>query len=409
MARGRQRRFFLYTMADMSDTICVLGREEALSVAELEAVFGPEHVQGLTIETALVQAEISPTAFRRLGGTQKIANVLTTVATMDEATKWLSAERIGEILGEDGRDLGLSLYGVSPRVKQSLGRVMLTRKKEARAQGHAIRIVTSREPHLSAVTVQRQGLLRHGAEIVIVQTDNNVVIGKTTAVQDYQSYGLRDFGRPAADARSGMLPPKVAQIMLNIAQVTPDDILLDPFCGSGTILQEAALMGVEHLRGSDTSQRAVRDTQKNMRWLVQEFPDLQVDAEIILEDATHGTFRPTVIVTEPFLGKPMRGHESFAELHHQANELRTLYAATFSHWARVLASESRVVMIWPDFPDAESRLTTPLLNDIERFGFRVAPVLSATNAHLYQASETMVKYAREQAIVKRQIRRFIKK
>jgi len=42
---------------------------------------------------------------------------------------------------------------------------------------------------------------------------------------------------------------------------------LDPFCGSGTFLMEAALLGFSKICGSDASDKAVADTKENMEWL----------------------------------------------------------------------------------------------------------------------------------------------
>jgi hypothetical protein len=43
------------------------------------------------------------------------------------------------------------------------------------------------------------------------------------ALQDFESYSKRDYGRPARDPRTGSLPPKLAQILINLAE--PNKIL----------------------------------------------------------------------------------------------------------------------------------------------------------------------------------------
>ena len=57
-------------------------------------------------------------------------------------------------------------------------------------------------------------------------------LGQTLVVQPFKVLSKRDFGRPARDDHSGMLPPKLAQIMINLARRN-DDIstktILDPF------------------------------------------------------------------------------------------------------------------------------------------------------------------------------------
>src|SRR6185503_2497460 len=43
------------------------------------------------------------------------------------------------------------------------------------------------------------------------------------------------------------------------------DYILDPFCGSGTILQEAILLGFRAV-GSDLDQTAIENSEKNLEW-----------------------------------------------------------------------------------------------------------------------------------------------
>lgn len=393
----------------MAETIFILGREPALSVAELEAAVDGS-VVWCSAEAALVESSSpqSPTILKRLGGSIKHVEVLEQVQGMTaNRLDWLTTGLVYKLLGTEGRDLGASIYSVSAGVRAQVNRRLLAVKKQAAAEDRAIRIVTSKEPHLSAVTVQRQGLLRRGAEMVIVVNDNTWLIGKTIAVQDYQSYGLRDFGRPAADAKSGMLPPKVAQMMLNIARVQPDDVLLDPFCGSGTVLQEAVLLGVRRVIGSDNSQYAVRDSQKNLRWLLQEYPDLHTDIEITLGDARSISARPTVIVTEPFLGKPLHGNETIPTLKDRAVELRLLYLAAMTNWYSLLPVGGRVVMIWPQMGDGAVQIQ--LDREVEALGFQPQPLLHAATAVMLEvAYPHSLVYGRPDAKVKREIRSWVK-
>jgi len=395
----------------MSQSLFFLGREPKLSVGELEmALNGIGELSWSTPLVALVESDrlIGPDFLRRLGGSIKQAVVLEFVDGIRARVveKRLTADRVAELLGPDGRDIGLSVYGANEIDSKHLARVVLQRKKELRTAGRSIRIVTSREPQLSAVTVQRQGLLRQGVEVVVVKHDQGWIVGRTVAVQDFHSYGLRDFGRPAADAKSGMLPPKVAQMMLNLAEVKADDTLLDPFCGSGTILQEAALRGVKKIYGSDVSPKAVKDSQQNLRWFLQAFPEVQADIDITGADVRQGSVRPTVIVTEPFLGKPLHGNESEDTLRHEGQQIRALYIATFQAWAKQLAPGGRVVMVWPQVYHAE--LGQKLLQEISALGFEPQPLLRESTANTLRVADPFVlDYGREQARVRRDIRKWV--
>lgn len=400
----------------MAETLFTVGREPELSVAELEAVSGTwkASVTHASKEYAVLEhAEPLPArTIDRLGGCTKQAEVTNrwTIARSptDTVRDFFTAEWILEHVPPDLRiEFGVSAYGFSRSEVAAIQKHAMWLKKELKATGRPARLVTSKEPQLSAVTVQRQGLLKNGREFIIARADNAIHVGVTIAVQDYQAYSLRDFGRPAADPKSGMLPPKLAQIMLNIAQVRSDDILLDPFCGSGTVLQEAILLGGQEVRGCDTETKAVKAAQENIRWLLKEFPNVKTNVEITAGDARRVNVRPTVIVTEPFLGKPLYGNEPQAFLEKQAKELSELYLQSFRHWKTILKPGGRVVMVWPEFIHGDNVLGINLESQLAALGFVQKPLLSPGLAITLKAENPAVLlYAREDARVGRQIRRW---
>ena len=69
----------------------------------------------------------------------------------------------------------------------------------------------------------------------------------------------RPFFHPSA------LLPKLARCMINLARAKPGVTLLDPFCGTGSILIEAGLIGCRVL-GSDVKQKMVRGSLRNLEY-----------------------------------------------------------------------------------------------------------------------------------------------
>lgn len=402
--------------SDRMESIFILGREPELSVAELEAVakVWSGNVSVLTKDAAILKHDqlLPERALDRLGGSIKQATVVESwplnqnlVTTLIER---LTAEWAENIFSDGGRiEFGMSVYGASNSERAAANRQGLRLKKELVATGRPVRYVISHEPQLSAVLVKKNGLLKKGKELILIKTAEEVIVGVTTAVQDYESYGLRDYGRPAANAKSGMVPPKLAQMMLNIADVSDKTVLLDPFCGSGTILQEAVLMDVKEMFGTDTDTSAVQDSQKNLRWLFKEFPQVQATVEITSRDARFINVAPDAIVTEPYLGKPLRGHEPQPWLHQQAKEVQTLYLRCFEQWATKLKPGARVVMIWPEYVVGGADVKVDIELAVSNLGFKQEMLLSPASAlALKVTNPKMLVYARDDARVLRQIRKW---
>src|SRR6185503_11866116 len=136
------------------------------------------------------------------------------------------------------------------------------------------------------------------------------LLAQTLFVQDIEAYGARDQARPARDARVGMLPPKLAQIMLNLSagplRASTDDLtrlrVLDPCCGTGVILQEALLMGYS-VMGTDIEPRMTEYSKRNLKWLFEKYPSLDGQVDIETADATSYQWPGfSTIASEVFLG-----------------------------------------------------------------------------------------------------------
>ncbi|MDO8260285.1 MAG: DNA methyltransferase, partial [Candidatus Magasanikbacteria bacterium] len=202
---------------------------------------------------------------------------------------------------------------------------------------------------------------------ILIEDKHNVLIGKTLAVQPFKELSYRDYDRPAKDSKSGMLPPKLAQIMINLSGVSEDEILLDPFCGSGTVLMEGLLMGIKKVIGSDISKKAIDDTKINTDWAIDKFNISNQSYSLTLKSATElSSFLDKksidAIVTEPYLG-PQRGDH---EIRKVKQELEKLYSDTIREFKKVLKPNGRIVMLWPCFvTNRDMRITNSTSRNTE--------------------------------------------
>jgi len=93
-------------------------------------------------------------------------------------------------------------------------------------------------------TKQRQVDLHHpDHELRMILTDSTVYVGRKITSIDRSAFEKRKVQyRPFFSPVS--LHPKWARALVNLAHVRAEDVLLDPFCGTGGILLEAGLMGI---------------------------------------------------------------------------------------------------------------------------------------------------------------------
>jgi tRNA (guanine10-N2)-dimethyltransferase len=93
------------------------------------------------------------------------------------------------------------------------------------------------------------------------------------------------------------MPSKLARGMVNLAHAKTGELLLDPFCGTGSIMIEAAFVGCRVL-GFDAQRRMTRGCRKNLK-------HFSVDAEgLVMTDARAPPItKVDCIVTDPPYGR----------------------------------------------------------------------------------------------------------
>jgi tRNA G10 N-methylase Trm11 len=62
----------------------------------------------------------------------------------------------------------------------------------------------------------------------------------------------------------------MGDVHTNNLQLQPSLTLLDPFCGSGTVLTEGINLGIKKLIGTDLSDKCISDTEQNVKWMLHE-------------------------------------------------------------------------------------------------------------------------------------------
>ncbi len=390
----------------------VLGNNQALSLAEILSVLKREGfvfvVLSITTKTLVIKTEKElpdPAKFiDRLGGTIKIARLFSRIENGNIMKPILD---FASDTTKDGKFIfGVSFYGEKTK---NLGFEI---KKELKKAGVASRFVQGKEEALSAPEIAHNKILEKGADFVIIRSQEGLYLGKTVAIQDYESYSHRDYDRPRRNAKSGMLPPKVAQMMLNLAS-SDKGVFYDPFCGNGTILQEAILLNLKII-GSDLSRDRVFDTIKNLEWLEKEYGVKTEPKKIVFQLDAPEIKRvslptnPEVIVTETYLGLPLLTLPPEEVIKRNFRDLSRLYIDFLRNLRKELPEIKEIIMAIPFYKGTKKNYFVEVIDEIKNIGYNVsAPfesdVFSFGSPAGYNEVRCTILYSRKYQIVGREI------
>ncbi|MBA3874137.1 MAG: methyltransferase domain-containing protein [Anaerolineae bacterium] len=164
--------------------------------------------------------------------------------------------------------------------------------------------------------------------------------------------------------RPGALKPTVAAAMLRLVDVQAGQRLLDPCCGSGTILIEAALMGAS-IQGGDNDPEAIKATRVNMKDAGVQGEIEQWDARVLpLRDGSN----KRIVTNLPW------GRQTFVN-----EELGSFYMQVCGEMERIVAAEGRIAIL-TSTPDLLHFNYLQLIQSLEISLFGQNPTISVYGA-----------------------------
>lgn len=395
----------------MSQTtyLSLLGRQPELSIAELEQVFtgvSPHGDEAATFES-LVKPDV-----QRLGGSTKIGEVVAELEPQDwtKVSKKIVQYYGDRLAGFDGKvTIGISVYGHDVPVRD-VQRTGLTLKSALKKHGVSMRLIPNDGPALSTATAHHNklGLSSNKLELLVVYSKESVLIAESLGTQNITALAARDQARPKTDAFVGMLPPKLALMMINLSGATKlssqrDDIvtrplsatpserspvqsvsgndtseideldkltILDPFCGTGVVLQEAALLGFD-VYGTDLSEKMVDYSTANIEWLGNKYPVGSVRIEA--GDAVEHQWHPPVnaVVAETYLGQPFSAPPSQEKLDKVLKVVDVIVSKFLANIHDQLEPGTPLCLAVPAWRSATGWFTyLPVIKKIESLGYQ---------------------------------------
>lgn len=387
--------------------IAILGRQPNLSLAELERLYGSEAVQPFGDHAARITTD--QLNIQTLGGTVKAGRIVGEfTGTWPDISRKLVSYYLQLWRGHTGKiTLGLSGYGHVATAAQ-LQKTGLVLKQKLRQRGTSLRLIPNKEAALSSAVSHHNklGLSEHKVELLIVRHGATTIIAESTGAQNITDLAARDQQRPRRDARVGMLPPKLAQIIINLAagqrtpQPEPAPWLLDPFCGTGVLLQEAALLGY-NVQGTDIEPRMIAYSQENLDWL---FAKKRLTREVALAvgDATTFTWNQPIdlVACETYLGQPFSAIPSEQKRKVVQKTCNTIISNFLKNLHPQLQPGTTLCIAIPawrrSFTDHVPYFyQLPLVHHLQELGYEQIPLQHTDTTHLM--------YARDNQVVARQL------
>jgi len=385
--------------------VAIAGRQPLISLAEIQALYDKAaRLVGKKLVFFKIDEDgeenISPD-INRLGGSLKLGRFFDT--DFSKLAKFLATTH-----PEGKITLGISDF--SKQKKSGLAKQKsMELKRNLAKMGRSVRVITSNEPEISSATAHHNQLGEKAGCFEIFLIDREIYLSLGT--QNITAYTERDQARPARDAKVGMLPPKLAQILINLCGKLPEGArVLDPFCGTGVVLQEAAIMGYLPY-GTDLNERMVEYSKKNLSWLFNErnrkrfkiLPDLiqkkdQIIEAISVGDATNFTWEGKIdaVAFEGYLGAPMSKPPVDIKFKTEKAKCKEIAVGFLKNITPQIKSGTPVVMALPAWLRENGKYAgLNILDEIQEMGY---------NFEKFQdLSQSDLLYYREGQIVAREI------
>lgn len=390
-------------------SLFILGRQPAIGRAELESILGADHIQPLSPSVVLSDVAASEVNFGRLGSSVKLAEQIGILSKPTMSSLHVQLNKLvlecAETITEGKVQLGISAYDIKTSPQQLVA-IGLNLKKALRKAGYSVRLTPNQEKDLSSAQVLHNHLTgERGIELILARHGSDIVVGRTVAVQDITAYAKRDQERPKRDAFVGMLPPKLAQTIINLAvsdnPPSGSFTVLDPFCGTGVVLQESLLMGYGAY-GTDLETRMVDYSTKNLAWLHEKY-DTPAKTPLEVGDATTHTWKPapSAVACEAYLGHPLSNWPRPEKLRDIIGTCNVIIEKFMRNIGDQVPAGTRLCLAIPAWKSPEGKIFhLPLLDHLEKIGYnRVSFEHSSEQELVYYRPDQIV--ARELLVITR--------
>ncbi len=193
-----------------------------------------------------------------------------------------------------------------------------------------------------------------------------------------------EFKRPRIDTVNGMLTSKLSKILINLSLTPETKTIYDPFCGTGTVLLEAMLMGYNAI-GSDLNPRMVKYTSENCRWLENKYTGTGKWKTFVSDARNIRKIKNEwdSIVTESYLGIPRKDYRIDKNIVKNISDTEKLLEMFLKEASGITRVGQRIVVILPRFASKNRPIILSLEKTYSRYNLRKPPIIDNLGDLIY--------------------------
>jgi precorrin-6B methylase 2 len=243
---------------------------------------------------------------------------------------------------EEKSNVSLSGYDVGEDDYEDLVRAMLDGLREAGLK--KVRLLRPKGNELLSERV----LVREAFDVVAFPYHEGFGLGPTVWVPDTASMRQRGTRKPIPHSDIAM-SPRLARTLVNLAGLGPGQTILDPFCGSGTILTEAYAKSLRCL-GLDSRASRVQEARENLRWsgggVNSKGYDIRKGDARELSRMLRGS-KVDAVVTEPLLLPRLDARPKTSTARAMIEESAGVYNDALASMSESIPPDGRIVVVVP--------------------------------------------------------------
>ncbi len=318
----------------------------------------------------------------RLGGVIRFGEIMGEFESLKDIQQKIIEEINNDNKIEERILLGFSAFGCGRNFLKSFSskiKDLLQIKSSCK-----VRIENSPSENLTSGRIFNAKLLKKGNEFIIVKNNSTYLLSKTLANQNIRNYTLRDRIKTFRDMKRGMLPPKLAQILINLANPNYNETIIDPFCGTGTINIEAAIMGYQTI-GSDIDEKIIIDAKNNFDQMAEKFRYNKEIAKFLVSDAKNfpKDKQSGVISTEGYLGFNFANKPTIKGIEKNASDVFELWLKIFQKLSQSnIRTVSFCLPVW-DYYGKQISIAQKLFAKIKKNAYTPLALFNGQQTYLY--------------------------